>query len=307
MLVVVAMVVAACGDSSGGSPTSTNPPGTSAGATTTAPTATTTGDATSTTPITTPDTTAASTTTASPPSSTTTLPPATSVVTTATTAPPARDLEVVLSSVEETSDDPSYRLSMSIPVVRGHSDAAAEAAINDEIAAFGDAEADRFRADMASWEADAGAPESAFDLDGSVSLLTADVLSIVFFEYWYFQGAAHPTDNYEAMIFDLRTGRRLGLPDLLGSDSAPFALSELVQQRIIAEYYEGDEASFDSWRDGAAPEQLDALALTESSLLVLFGRYEVGPGVLGSIIVEVPYEELGVLIDPDGPIGALVP
>ena len=254
---------------------------------------------------------AATTSAAAPGSTTTTVAAATSTTTTAPTATATTLSEATTTSIvatpvvtdvirEERGQDPAYTLLITIPAVSGLSDPAAEATINNELAAVGNDAAGGFLTDIE--DADNYGFGNDLVVGYETRALHPTVASFRFNHYVYFDGAAHGMSAISTLTFDLTTGRILTLPDVLIGDSAPTALSILAAAHLRDDYYSGDPAEFAAWVPETGTLDVSRFALGPAGLEISFDQYEVGPGAMGPVTVTVPYEELGVLINQEGPI-----
>ncbi len=249
------------------------------------------------------DTTVAPDTTpvATPPPTTTTRVPSTTSAPTSTVAGP---LEVVAmpAVIEEAGLEARY----SIPELAGHPLPGGAAAVNGELRREVEERLEEFRRWVVGLEFVVEELPSTFDAEYMVRLLDPEVVSIDFAFTYYASGAAHPTIEVAAFIFDLGTGRRLHLVDLVTGDSSPLAVATMAAQQVADAIYGGEVDEVWSWvGDEAALLEQASFWLSEDALGVSFSQYAVGPGAVGPVTVEIPFSALGVLIDPGGPIARL--
>jgi hypothetical protein len=250
-------------------------------------------------------------TTAAPIASTTsvvapTTAPPTTVVTTTTTTLPAQELVVAAERIELAGEGDRYTIAADLPRITGLADAGVQARVNDRIRQEVQGKVDFYREAFEDTDYFEDLPASEMGLGSEATLVNDRVLSLRFDEYWYFSGAAHPDDDRWTLLFNLETGDEYSLPELLSADSAPLALLTLVEQRLVDDYYEGDIEGLRAWIDLTEQLEFGFWALTPTTFDVSYGKYTVGPGVLGSVTVSIPYDELGALINPEGPIADLV-
>ncbi len=289
LLIAFAIVLAACGDD--GSVLLGDPEITSA---------LTTAASETTTPA--PETTVAPPATEAPPETTEALPETTEAPPETAPPPPPPAIPVVtpLPSTES-YDEPPLEIDVTLPVVSGVP-APAAAAINT---AIGDAvlgHPTAFRDEILGGEPppDDMSTASEMVLGYTATAVTADVLSIRYNLYLYYQGAAHGMSGIFTTTFDPQTGALLDLADVLVPGTAP-AVAALVEQHLIDDLYGGNVADASAWLPPIDPPLLDAWVVSADGLEFSFDQYEVGFGAMGSPTVLVPWSELGAVIHPDGP------
>lgn len=121
--------------------------------------------------------------------------------------------------------------------------------------------------------------------------------SVLSFRQMYsdYTGGAHGNYGYEGVTFDVETGNKLELTDLL-VDEVTFEqfcdnISELCAQRAKEEYSDGLYENYEEIMEESITEQanwyLDAAGLT-----MIFNPYEIGPYAMGPAFVTIPYADL---------------
>lgn len=299
IIVLLALAAASCSSGDAATPTST-----STSTTTPAPTAVATSSGV---PGTTSTTLGITTTTI-----TTTTISTTTSTTTSTSEPPGPedgdDVEVVAAEIRDyASIDPPLTVQIVVPQLQGLGDVAIQQSVNEALLAIAGGAEGGFISDVAQYVEDVEptpeAPVSSLDMFYSVRFVDAVLLSIRFDSSTYFQGAANPGNTVQTLNIDLTTGDELLLSDLfLGSEWA-FALDTLLRQQITDEIYQGDPTQLEGWVDADALVISQLFAFGDSGLEFSFQEFEVGPGVLGAPTVTLPYNAMGVYIDPDGVLG----
>jgi len=139
---------------------------------------------------------------------------------------------------------------------------------------------------------------------GIVSLLDTRVVSVEYDLTVEWGGAASGDQWVDAVVVDLADGSLLGPLDVFYDDSPWLeALARVATADLGARFGESVV-----WPDGLAIEEsnFENLALSAEGVVLLFDRYQVGPGVLGAPRVTVPWSEIGEFVDPNGPVGHLV-
>lgn len=115
-----------------------------------------------------------------------------------------------------------------------------------------------------------------------------------------YQGAIHPAYTPKSVTYDLVTGSRLDLPDILTdhydmNDLRNLILAALtpMEEELYADYTTiVSDLFFNGWLD------IDSWYLSDVGLCFYFAPYEIAPFASGLIIAEIPYEALtGILLD----------
>lgn len=142
--------------------------------------------------------------------------------------------------------------------------------------------------------------EVPFTYEESYSGLRADshVFSFACSEDSYL-GGAHPVLYYKAVTIDTRTGEILKLADVLRDTegfAAVIADEAFAQQEYRGQLPERDEAI------GLIQQMIDSdslvFGLDDDGMKVYFGNYALGPYVMGTMVVNVPYKTHGDRFNP---------
>ena len=135
---------------------------------------------------------------------------------------------------------------------------------------------------------------------------TAGVASLSLYEE-SFGGGAHPNAATRLVVFDEHTGRRLTLDELVtpaGRDSLErLGEAEFRHAREIPDGQTLAAAGF--WFKGDHFRLNDNFAITSRGLVFLFNDYEVGPHSFGPTRIELGWNAVRGLLEPDGPLGKL--
>jgi len=135
-----------------------------------------------------------------------------------------------------------------------------------------------------------------------ISLMTDDVISIMFYIYEYYSGAAHGLERTQAFNFDIGSRDYIMLGDLFEPD---FNYLDFLSCYCVEELKEGPVETWDNIGEiGAGPDanSFKSFILTEDSIVILFDPYIVACYAEGIVEVEIPYSEFRDHINPDGPI-----
>lgn len=115
-------------------------------------------------------------------------------------------------------------------------------------------------------------------------------MSVVFTNYVY-TGGAHGMTTTDVLTYDLNTGERLGLGDVI-SDTVLPKIQEKLGLEAIDEGY--DNRNTDLFGDPAkmAITSLDKIALTDDGLDFYYDPYEIAPYASGTIVLDIDKDEL---------------
>ena len=152
------------------------------------------------------------------------------------------------------------------------------------------------------WE---GVP-SELGLAGMVVYTDDRLVTVRFERYWYPSGAAHGQHSTQVMTFDAVTGEEVHLGDLFQPGSQWLAvLAPAVVEAFVSVY--GDMVRMTALELRVARIGGDrSVGVVADGMEISFDAYSVGPGVLGSPWVLVPWAAVLDVVDPDGPAGHLV-
>lgn len=129
------------------------------------------------------------------------------------------------------------------------------------------------------------------------------LISIVFRNYAYAQGAAHGVTVQKSLTMDLWDGREYRFADLFREDSDYKRKIDAILQKQIEEK---EVPIFDTVPfKGVGPNQ--DYYLTPEGLVVYYQLYEYTPYAYGFPTFPIPYSEISDIVDPQGPIGRLQP
>lgn len=144
-----------------------------------------------------------------------------------------------------------------------------------------------------------GDPTKSVTGDYHVKLHKNGLLSLLYDNYGYAQGAAHGITYQSSQTFNLENGAEYKLADLFkpGSDDVK-RLSAIIKREfkardipMIAEFH------------SIPPDQ--PFYLTDRAIGIYFQLYEYTPYAYGFPTFEIPFAEVHDIIDPAGPIWRL--
>jgi hypothetical protein len=122
-------------------------------------------------------------------------------------------------------------------------------------------------------------------------------------------GGAHPNSSIQLASFEVGSGRRLSLSDLLVTGHGP-PLSALAEKAFRAARGVPADSSLENvgfWFEGSQFRLPRNFAVTADGLRFYYNAYEVGPYVLGATDFLVSYDDLSGLIRSDGPLASRAP
>ena len=119
------------------------------------------------------------------------------------------------------------------------------------------------------------------------------IVSLSFNEYIY-TGGAHPGSTRLLRSFDLKTGERMTLTDLLFKENIDTFLqsaeNKFRQQKGLLTDHDLAEAGY--WFPGNRFQLNDNFALTENGIIFYYNPYEIAPYALGATELLLPFNEI---------------
>jgi hypothetical protein len=222
----------------------------------------------------------------------------------------------VTKSIKETKKKPKYEIDVSYPQIEG-----AAGSTFDKFNRAGRSLVMRkivdFRKDMNEMAAEPEAVETSetgsdLGIGYSIGIARDDLISVEFDIGGYYQGAAHPNSYTEVINFDVKNGKVLKLADLFKPGSkylaalSAYAIKDLKAQAKA----KGPDSMLDdeTIQTGAGPavKNFKSWTVTKKGIALTFDAYQVAPYAAGPQQVIVPYSVLKDLINPDGPLAAVV-
>jgi hypothetical protein len=208
--------------------------------------------------------------------------------------------------IEEENSEKNYEISAFYPEIGGLADEEKQLAINEEIEKLIIYDIDLFKYSIDGWDTE-GFPEledikSIMGTSYGISLMTDDVISIMFYVYEYYSGAAHGLERTQAFNFDFSSGDYIMLEDLFEPD---FNYLDFLSCYCVKELKEGPVETWENIEEsGAGPDvnSFKSFVLTEDSIVIFFDPYIVACYAEGIVEVIIPYSEFRDHINPDGPI-----
>jgi len=224
-------------------------------------------------------------------------------VPTSTDIPLSGQVTLVSQPYIETSQDPAYTMTAQIPQLSG-SDDPRVGAFNQMLNEMVQKEIDVFRTEFTRGPFFDVSVASSLEVSYELVSQYDDIWSIKFYYLFYNNGAAHPGDFSHTVNYDLNAGRELALEDLFlpGSNYletiSNYCITELSKQPFFdGSFSTGADPTTDNYRNwNIAPE----------GLVITFDTYQVAPGAAGPQVVAIPFEQINLIIDPQGPLKELI-
>ncbi|GAB3851412.1 hypothetical protein GCM10028822_18050 [Hymenobacter terrigena] len=144
----------------------------------------------------------------------------------------------------------------------------------------------------------------------TVTYLGHGLLATAGYHELYYQGAAHPSHDVDAAVYDLRTGRALDLTALLRPGTEP-ALRRLVtpalQREMGANGFPDAEVLAPAEGDSATTALAAAgVGMTADGLTFQYTDYELGAYAYGMPLVTIPWAAVQPLLRPTSPVARML-
>jgi hypothetical protein len=234
------------------------------------------------------------------------VPPASQTATETALPPLSQQLTLVSVPFVETnpgSNFPSYSISAQTPQLTGSGDPRV-LAFNQRLNDLVSGEVDAFRQSFQELPLTPNSNGSFLEVTYTTVSQVGDLWSFKFDFSFYADSAAHPGLNSRTLNYDLSQGRELSLSDLFVPDSdflekiAEYCLNELSKQPYAdAVFLEGAQPT---------PENYRNWNIEPGGIMITFDAYQVAPGASGPQEIVVPYAELSSILNPEGPLAAVL-
>jgi len=166
-----------------------------------------------------------------------------------------------------------------------------------------EAERDSFIVWMKDWEINEHNREfsSEYEIGDTVYYADNDLISVHFYCYSYFAGAAHPNNWSFSINYDLENSKELFLKDLLTAGWEN-KISEICIAEITKQKNENGIEPSEWLKEGAGPREdnFKVFNITKKGLLITFPTYQVGAYVEGPSEAFIKYSEIKGFISAKG-------
>jgi hypothetical protein len=213
---------------------------------------------------------------------------------------------VALSSTPatETGIGPDFTIQTETPVLVANGLDPRLGPFNDAMVALVQGEVDAFKENLQDLPVTPIVVGSSLQIKFTTVSPPGNLLSLKFIISYYMDGAAHPGSTSRTATYDLEAGQfvnldQLFLPgsDYLGTISA-YCIKTLKASAIGEVIDEtGAQPTADNYRNWN---------ITTDGLLITFDEYQVAAYAAGPQQVTVPYSELALIIDPQGPLAGYI-
>jgi len=137
----------------------------------------------------------------------------------------------------------------------------------------------------------------AYECFPQITYNGSNLLSVLNTQYEY-TGGAHPNSFRRSETFDVKTGKKLALNDILGGskDEALEKVYQTVLMHIQEKEGKDDFFFFENYRDDLREYYAeDDFVLTENSIMFYYQLYAIAPYAAGFPEFELPFDEAGPL------------
>jgi len=221
----------------------------------------------------------------------------------------SNDYSFIHKQIKVSSKEKKYQINISYPqisVFQGNPRITSFYGFNTFVENQMKAERDSFIVWMNDWEINEHTKEftSEYELGDSVYYADNKLISIQFYGYSYFAGAAHPNNWSFSINYDLENSKEIFLKDLLTAGWEN-KISEICIAEINKQKSEKDIEPSEWLKDGAGPKEDNFKVFNpiKEGLLITFPTYQVGAYVEGPSEVFIKYSEIKEIIKPKGLIG----
>jgi hypothetical protein len=221
-----------------------------------------------------------------------------------------QDYRIVKKQYAHATKKPKYEFSITYPEIKGFTNnVTGMEMFNKHINNVVLAKSDTFSTWMYDWDTTTTNHEfgSYYEAGDTVYYASNELISIQFYEGYYFSGAAHPNNSSFAVNYDLGKYRAIGLGDVLTGSwldtISAICIRELRKQK------RSEVEVLDDWiQSGAGPDAKNYTVwnVTKAGLLITFVTYQVGSYAEGPSEVLIPYGDIKDLIRSNGLLAGFV-
>lgn len=222
----------------------------------------------------------------------------------------SQNYTLVQKELKDNSKKLNYEFVLTYPVISiEDKNITVSRLFNDFMEKKADALRDTFRVWMQDWDTVSNAKDmqSYYEAGDSVFYAKDNIISILFYEGYYFAGAAHPNNSSFSVNYNMETGKEFSLADVL-FPGWEIAVSDICIAGITKQKKEIGIEPVEWVQDGAGPkaENFAVFNITSGHLLITFPTYQVGSYAEGPSEVEIPYADIKPIIDSSGLLGGFV-
>jgi len=222
----------------------------------------------------------------------------------------AQSYALEYKSIIDTNKEKNYNINISYTQIKGLNTPSKEG-YNNLVKSLMLAQADSFRVWMKDWESYNKEMGSFYEIADTAVYTDSKMISTLFYEFYYFSGAAHPNNSNFSISYDLEKNKEIKLGDLFTGNYLK-TLSDICIVEISKnkkEYDPSFNVKNDEWlNSGAGPveKNFKVFNVTKENFVITFPTYQVASYAEGPQTVEIPYAKLKDIIKPDGLLGGFV-
>jgi hypothetical protein len=219
----------------------------------------------------------------------------------------AQNYKLEFKTISDTNKEKNYEINIGYTQVKGLNPPA-EDSYNKLIESLMLAQADSFRFWMKDWESYNKEMGSFYEINDTAVYIDSKMISTLFYEFYYFSGAAHPNNNNFSVNYNLENKKEINLGDLFTGDYLK-GISKICIKEISKTKKEYDpefDLKNDEWlQKGAGPDEKNfkVFNITKKKFIITFPTYQVASYAEGPQTVEISYNKLKEFIKPDGLLG----
>ena len=214
----------------------------------------------------------------------------------------SQDYTIEHGKIKVNGKDKKYKIRIAYPQIKGLNNASVNG-FNKRVKKIMETERDSFVVWMKDWEINDYNKDfmSSYEIGDSIFYNDSKLVSVLFYVFYYFAGAAHPNNSNFSINYDLENNKEITLNDLLKSGWAG-KISEICIREITKQKEKlGIEPS--EWlKEGAGPKEdnFKVFNIAKDYLVITFPIYQVGAYVEGPSEVAINYNEIRDIIKPGG-------
>lgn len=222
----------------------------------------------------------------------------------------AQNYSIEYKSIIDTNKEKNYTIGITYTQIKGLN-SPSEDGYNKLVQSMMQAQADSFRVWMKDWESYNKEMGSFYEIADTAVYTDSKMISTIFYEFYYFSGAAHPNNSNFSVNYDLINNKEIKLAELFIGNYLK-TLSEICIKEISKnkkEYDPSFNVKNDEWlQSGAGPDEKNfkVFNITEENFVITFPTYQVASYAEGPQTVEIRYAKLKDIINPDGLLGGFV-
>jgi hypothetical protein len=222
----------------------------------------------------------------------------------------AQNYKLEFKSISDTNKERNYEINIGYTQVKGLNPSA-EDSYNKLVESLMMAQADSFRFWMKDWESYNKEMGSFYEINDTALYIDSKMISTLFYEFYYFSGAAHPNNSNFSVNYNLESKKEIRLGDLFTGNYLK-ELSKICIKEISKNKKEYDpefDLKNDEWlQKGAGPDEKNfkVFNITKEKFIITFPTYQVASYAEGPQTVVIPYTKLKDIINPDGLLGGFV-